>query len=213
LRYFRKKILEWGADNYKPFPWRTTSNLFHGLVAEIMLQRTRAEQVEPLYREFAARFPTPRDALTHPDEVTKLLRPLGLAWRTRLLLRMFEELDRMGHIPCDAGALQGLPGVGPYAAAAFICFHCEKRAVPIDSNIVRLYGRFFGLKTGPETRRQKSFIMFADMITPRKGLRQFSYAVIDHSRAICRPKPLCDRCTLRRRCCHFRARTAHPDLN
>ena len=37
-----------------------------------------------------------------------------------------------------------LPGVGEYIASAFRSFHFGKREFIIDSNVVRLYGRFYG---------------------------------------------------------------------
>ena len=58
ISYFKKRLIDWGRVNFKDFPWRRTKNKWHYLVAEIMLQRTKADQVEPVYLSFVRSFPT-----------------------------------------------------------------------------------------------------------------------------------------------------------
>jgi A/G-specific adenine glycosylase len=204
IKSFRRKLLEWGTRNFAPFPWRLTRNSFHALIAEIMLQRTKAEQVERVYMEFARRYKTPEDVLEDTeDHLLSLLRPLGLYWRSKTILKLVAELHVKG-IPTDLGDLLDLPGVGPYAAAAFLSFHRGHRAVIVDSNVVRLYGRYFGFVTDPETRRFKQFLDLADRITPRRDFRKFNYALLDHTRMLCKHKPLCPRCPLNGNCCFGR---------
>jgi A/G-specific adenine glycosylase len=101
--------------------------------------------------------------------------------------------------------LLSLPGVGPYAASAYLSFHCGKRAAIIDGNIVRLYGRVFGLSVHAETRRTKEFIALAESMTPPRAFRAYNYAVLDFTRAVCRPKPNCEGCPLRDLCAYGRA--------
>jgi len=50
LRSFRKRIIDWGVDGYQDYPWRRTENKWHALVAEILLQRTKAQAVIPVYK-------------------------------------------------------------------------------------------------------------------------------------------------------------------
>jgi A/G-specific adenine glycosylase len=196
---FRHRLLAWGKKNYADFPWRSTKNLFHSLVAECMLQRTRAEQVVPIYDEFTKKYRRPSDVIDDQD-VLDLLRPLGLYWRSRAMLRMIHELQSLGDLPRNTKGLRKLPGVGPYAAAAMVSFHTGKRAVIVDSNVVRIYGRYFGFMTDGETRRSDSFLKLANRITPSLSFKQFNYALLDHTRAICRPKPRCDVCPLNTTC-------------
>src|SRR6267142_2280787 len=152
---FRRKLLHWAKSNTATFPWRTTTNKFHGLIAEMMLQRTRAEQVQPIYETFVRRFPSPLEAAHAPAaDFRKLLRSLGLEWRIRTIRELVTTLAKTtGEIPSSSQELIELPGVGDYVAAAFRTLHLNKSATLIDANIVRLYGRYFGVKTGPETRR------------------------------------------------------------
>jgi A/G-specific adenine glycosylase len=45
-------MLEWHKKNRRIFPWRQQRDPFRVLVAELMLQRTRAAQVVAAYQTF-----------------------------------------------------------------------------------------------------------------------------------------------------------------
>ena len=194
---FRKSILEWGRKNFASFPWRHTSNRWHALTAEVMLQRTRAEQVLPVYVAFVKKYPTPDSLLRkrHPN----LFSDLGLVWRHRMFLRLANALIDHG-LPSDERGLKRLPCVGAYISGAMLSLHLGKRSPIIDSNIVRIYGRFFGFPVDGETRRKQHLKDLADLITPQRTFRDFNYALIDFTREICRPKPLCNACPLSSKC-------------
>lgn len=206
LAFFRSTLLKWKRRNFVSFPWRTTRNPLHGLVAEVMLQRTKAEQVVPIYAEFVRRFPTARSAArVERPAFEKLLRPLGLKWRVRAIRNLCIAIARSGgKVPTTIHHLRQLPGVGDYASSAFSTFHLNTPSTLIDSNIVRLYGRFFGFETGPETRRSRHFRSLADLVQPRRGASRFAYALLDFTRSVCKPRPRCGICPLRRMC-HFAA--------
>jgi len=205
--YLSTRIVLWGRSHFADYPWRKTTNRFHALVAEILLQRTRAEQVVPVYNRFVARFPHPA-SLAEADvaQVEAVIAPLGLRWRADLLPQLGRRLSEAHEeMPLDTQSLCGLPGVGPYSAAAFLSLHAGIRAPIVDSNVVRLYGRYFGFSTGPGTRRNKAFLRLAERVTPDRNYRDFNYGLIDLTRAICRPKPQHDMCPLATRCSDYRA--------
>src|SRR5438309_1736871 len=54
----RRRLLRWGRANYISYAWRTEIDPWLSLVAELLLQRTRAAQVEPVCRELARNYPT-----------------------------------------------------------------------------------------------------------------------------------------------------------
>lgn len=210
IDFFRVVLAKWGGENFARFPWRNTRNSFHALVAEVMLQRTRAEQAVPVYKEFARRFPSPSSAVqANSRTFLRLLKPLGLAWRARSLRTLVKVVAKNGgSVPHSFDELKELPGVGDYAAAAFSIFHLDKPATLIDSNIVRLYGRFFGLATGPETRRNKQFRLLAHRVQPTSNARSFAYALLDFTRSVCTPRPRCNICPLRKTCHYAKAQSA-----
>ena len=202
--YLRKKLLAWEQGNYPAFPWRDEISPFYALVAEVLLQRTRAEQVVPVYSNFIRVFPNPDSlAQTSIPDIEKVIAPLGLRWRAKFLNKLGKELVADGGVPADLASLRKLPGVGPYAAAAYLSFHVGRRVPIVDSNVVRFYGRFFGFRTGPETRRDRQLLDLADSITPKRAFKRLNYALIDFTRAICRPKPLHDICPVAKRCAFY----------
>ena len=196
VHYFTVRILKWGRRHFGSFPWRNTPNRWHALVAEVMLQRTRADQVVPVYNWFTSVYATPNEFVSRP---AKVFTNLGLPERDRQFLDLNRILADQG-IPHDKAELLKLPGIGEYISSAFLSLHLEKRTTLIDSNVVRAYGRFFGIKTDADTRRRKWFKDWCEAITPRRVFRDYNYGIIDFSREICNLRPLHDACTIKRRC-------------
>ena len=205
VREIRRRLTLWGRANYRAFPWRTPSSPFFGLVAEVMLQRTRAQNVVPVYERFAARYPTPQDlADADPDELLALWRPLGLLWRVPLVQALGARLADEERIPDTLEGLLGLPGVGPYAAAAYHSFHGDGRAVLIDSNVVRWLARLTGRPFDAETRRKRWVRDLIERVTPASGVREFNFALLDFTMTVCMPgRPRCEVCPLGPSLCEF----------
>jgi len=200
IRYIRSRLISWGKKHFRNFPWRKTQNRYHALIAEILLQRTRAEQVLPVYRKFIKEFSSPvKLAAAKTPDIRRTIKSLGLTWRAMQLKKLGVFLMKLygGKVPCNYEKLIGLPGVGPYAASAFLSFHCGKRYPIIDSNVVRLYGRLFGLEVGPETRRSKIMKDLANAMTPEGDFKAFNYALLDFTGKICKMKPDCIRSPLK----------------
>jgi A/G-specific adenine glycosylase len=171
------------------------------LIAEVLLQRTRADQVVPVFEHFKKAFRRPRDLADASElAILRVVGPLGLHWRARFLKRLGRTLVRRGRVPERPELLMSLPGIGPYAANAYASFHAGTRGVLLDSNLVRFYGRLLGLPTGPETRRTKLFRDIAELATPPRQTRAFNYALLDFTRSVCRPKPCCTVCPLLKDC-------------
>lgn len=207
IAYLHRKLLQWGRENYQDFPWRSLNNRWYSLVAEIMLQRTRAEQVEPIFVEFTEKYPHPSDYLA--DTESNVFEHLGLPQRRDWLKALADEIDKNG-IAENRDEVLALPGVGDYIASAFRSLHLNIRDRIIDSNVVRFYGRFFGFKTDGETRRKKWFINLAEILTPARVHRDYNYALLDFTRKICKPSPDCSACPLRRKCHYDRLPDERP---
>src|SRR5207247_7240127 len=110
-------LLRWFAKNKRIFPWRTTfehPDPYLILFTEIMLQRTRAEQVVPVYSKFVEQYPTfMKLSRARSQEVIALFSRLGLKWRAKGVVKLIEVLDKQyrGRVPSDLDALRELPGV------------------------------------------------------------------------------------------------------
>lgn len=53
----QKALIKWGQKNFRAFLWRETSEPYKVLMSEIMLHRTQASQVLPIYRHFIQIYP------------------------------------------------------------------------------------------------------------------------------------------------------------
>jgi len=164
-----------------------------------MLQRTRAEQVLPVYRHFCRRFRTP-GAFVQAG-CPPVFDRLGLVWREASLRALAKALEDKA-IPVDRRELLSLPGVGPYIAGAMRSLHFGVRDTIIDANVVRLYARFFGFSFDGETRRKRWLMNLADELTPRATSRLYNYGLIDLTRQVCRQIPACDVCPLALKCAY-----------
>ncbi|MDE3050868.1 MAG: A/G-specific adenine glycosylase, partial [Nitrospirota bacterium] len=51
-------MLKWYEKHGRDLPWRKTSDPYHILVSEVMLQQTQVERVIPKYHEFLDRYPS-----------------------------------------------------------------------------------------------------------------------------------------------------------
>lgn len=174
-----------------------------------MLQQTRVEQVIPYFRRFLRRFPTLR-ALAAADEsdVLKVWEGLGYYARPRNLLRLARRLmaERGGRFPRTYDELRGLPGVGPYTAAALgsLAFGLD---LPLsDGNVRRVLARMFALDEPRRERLDAECREIAAKLLPRGRAAAFNEALMELGATVCAPKrPRCDLCPLREVC---RARAA-----
>ena len=90
---FRKALIAWGREHFRPFPWRLTEDPYHILMAEVMLHRTQAPQVVPVYERFIECYPdVPELASASKEELCDVLYSLGLRWRIDLIQEMTTEL-------------------------------------------------------------------------------------------------------------------------
>lgn len=200
----REILLGWGRNHLRAYPWRETREPYHVLLAEVLLHRTRADQVVPVYHRILRRYPTIHDlAVAQPEDLADILRPLGLHWRVPLLLDMAREVVSRfgGDIPADPEKLITLPGIGPYIAAATSCFAFNRPEPILDTNTVRVLGRLFRLDVRESSRRSRKFRALMAELLDRNQPRLFNLALIDFAALICTPtKPACDRCPLQSLC-------------
>jgi len=208
---FRRLLLKWSETRLRVYPWRGERDRYRVLLAELMLRRTRADQVVGVYQEALRRYPTMDDlAAADSDEVRDVLRPLGLAWRANNVVSLAREVAEKfaGRVPDDVEDLKSLTGVGDYVANAVACFAGREPRAIVDTNVVRVIGRVFGLPTDPEARRRKTVRAAIDACLDRRRPQHYNYALLDFAAAVCTPsRPQCDACpfgTTRR--CDYAAR-------
>ena len=204
LSTLRRSLLRWFDAHQRDYPWRQTGNWFHLLMAEMMLRRTRADQVEPVYREFSRRFASPAQAARASDPTfQKLLRPLGLEWRARQLRDTVQHLTHSfaGRAPAPQDDLLDIPGVGPYANAMLRNRLFGERLAAVDSNVARFVCRLAGEPHHAESRRNPEVLAAADRFVNAKRSWELNLAILDLSALVCKPRrPLCPECPLLKHC-------------
>jgi A/G-specific adenine glycosylase len=214
-RWLRERVLAWFASSGRAFPWRETHDPYHVLIAELLLQRTRADLVEPLYRRFVTEYPDAKAlANADPVRVSEVLRPLGFAHRTARLPNLGRALVERhgGRIPRERADLLALPGVGEYVANAVRAVAFGEQEPLLDPNIIRLIGRVFGLRSDrARPRDDPALWSFIRSLLPRARAREFNLALVDLGAMVCRTRrPRCYSCPLRRRCMAFAAGEVTP---
>src|SRR5271157_3099422 len=118
-------LLKWYEKNGRSFPWREKRDPYQILIAEIMLQRTKANQVLPVYLDFIREFPTIESLKTATvRKVKRYFARLGLLWRANRVKQMAQDIvERFnGRIPSDRDQLLAIPSVGDYIADAVLAF-------------------------------------------------------------------------------------------
>jgi len=213
---FRKYLLSWWESGKRQFPWRETRDPYKVLIAEVLLHRTKAEQVVPFYRLFIETFPNIQTlARSTLAELNRLFYSIGLSWRWKLLHEMAIEIDTkyIGQIPEDFEQLTSLPGISHYIASSLRCFAFDYSEPILDSNTVRLAGRLIGLTVNDSSRRSRLFrAILQSLLDPLKH-REFNFALIDFAATICKAKiPLCSNCPLSSYCV-FYSHSIKVDVN
>jgi A/G-specific adenine glycosylase len=95
--------------------------------------------------------------------------------------------------------LVSLPGVGPYTAAAVAALGHGRRVAALDTNVRRVVARS---RLGTDAHRATGSNLAEASIQwmGRSDPQAFHQALMDLGREVCRPRPRCDGCPLRRHC-------------
>ena len=184
-------MLDWGKKNKRKFPWRNTRNPYKVLIAEVLLHRTQATQVIPVYNSLINRYSNIKDLAKGDDsEILKILYPIGLHWRSKLLHTMSNEINTRfnGEIPQSFDDLISLSGVSHYIASALRCFSFGYPDVLLDTNTIRVSGRIFGLKITDSSRRSLKFRNILENLIDKEHPREFNWALIDFAAMVCKSR-------------------------
>ncbi|NTV46878.1 MAG: hypothetical protein HGB11_10255 [Chlorobiales bacterium] len=208
IEYFQSKLLKWYRANGRDFPWRKKSiPIYQKVIAEVLLQRSRAETIAAFYPAFIARFPSWASlASTTEEEIAEILKPIGL-WRRRssTLLKLATEMKRNnGKFPRTREEIEALPGVGQYIANAVMMFaHGEPQAL-LDVNMARVLERYFRPRKLADIRYDPYLQHLAKFVINCEAYVSLNWAILDLASMICKARTMeHEKCCLRHRCRHF----------
>ena len=204
-RQFRARLLAWYRRNGRPLPWRTTSDPYHILVSEIMLQQTQVDRVLPKYDEWLEKYPSLEALAQAPeDDVTRTWYPLGYNVRPKRLQAIAREaVTRFdGTLPSDEATLLSFKGIGQYTAGAIRSFAFGERAAIVDTNVARVLFRVFIRSGDPKAHAVKRRLwQISNALVPVKHVFDFNQGLMDLGATICTPrKPKCLACPVASLC-------------
>ena len=202
-RRFQTRLLKWYEKHGRDLPWRKTSDPYHILVSEVMLQQTQVDRVIPKYHEFLDRYPSFEELADAPvSDVKKTWYPLGYNIRPeRLHSIACETVERYGgQLPSDAEELLSFKGIGRYTAGAIRSFAFNEDAPILDTNVIRVLHRVFVAKGDPKTQKAKLWQLSEALIPSGKGY-DFNQAIMDFGATCCTARnPSCRHCPMKSFC-------------
>ena len=207
-RRFRQRLLAWYRRHGRDLPWRNTSDPYHILVSEIMLQQTQVDRVLPKYAEWLDRYPSLEALAIAPEqEVTDAWYPLGYNIRPKRLQTIAREaVERYGgQLPADEETLLSFKGIGAYTAGAIRSFAFRERAAILDTNIARVLVRVFVGPGDPKSHAMKRHLWrLSETLVPAKHVFDFNQALMDFGAMVCVARnPKCLVCPMAKSCRAF----------
>jgi A/G-specific adenine glycosylase len=198
----------------RKYPWREEgAAVYEQMIAELLLQRTRADAVALRLQQVLRVIPS-WDALVtvSAPQLRSVLKPLGL-WKQRVaaLKRLAAEIvGRGGELPRAARELETLPAIGQYMANAFIVILKAGRAPYVDVNMARVLERHFGPRQLADIRYDPTLQDVAFQIVNSVHCQVINWAILDLAALVCTStSPRCRQCPLMRSCA-YRKQHAHP---
>jgi A/G-specific adenine glycosylase len=187
---FRRHLYRFFHAQGRQLPWRTTTDPYHILVSEIMLQQTQVERVALRYGPFINTFPDVLSLARAPlRDIMAGWQGLGFNRRAlalqRIAQRLVAEFD--GRLPASVETLRTFPGIGEATAGALVAFAFNQPAVFIETNIRRVFLHcFFAGQSGVKDRE---ILPLVDQTLDRKQPRPWYSALMDYGTMLKRAAP------------------------
>lgn len=201
LAALHERVNGWYAAAGRDLPWRHPDCSPWGVfLSEVMAQQTPLARVEPAWREWMQRWPTPAAlAAAAPGEAVRAWGRLGYPRRA---LRLHEAATVMverhgGEVPRTPAELLALPGVGAYTAAAVSCFAFGIPEVVVDTNVRRVLARAVQGRALPALTLTRAESELARDCQPaeRDAANTWNVAVMELGALVCVARgPRCDEC-------------------
>jgi A/G-specific adenine glycosylase len=194
------ELLTWYDRAQRDLPWRRPeATAWQILVSEFMLQQTPVARVDPIWRDWIARWPTP--SATAAASAADVLRAWGKLGYPRRAKRLHEcatviATEYGDVVPDDVEVLLTLPGVGAYTARAVACFAYRKRVPVVDTNVRRVIARaVHGRPDSPASVRDLADV---EALLPNDAdAPRFSVALMELGATVCTARsPRCGGCPL-----------------
>nr|WP_090345733.1 A/G-specific adenine glycosylase [Mycolicibacterium malmesburyense]CRL78273.1 HhH-GPD family protein [Mycolicibacterium malmesburyense] len=196
------QLVDWYAREQRDLPWRRPGvSPWQILVSEFMLQQTPVARVEPVWRAWVQRWPTP--SATAAAGAADILRAWGKLGYPRRAKRLHEcatviaaQYDDV--VPSDVETLLTLPGIGAYTARAIACFAYRDRVPVVDTNVRRVVARVVHGRADAAASSSPRDLADVEALLPERDLAPtFSIALMELGATVCTARaPRCGLCPL-----------------
>ena len=198
---FQRALLRWYRANARALPWREVPSPYKTVVSEFMLQQTQVKTVLPYFARWLAEFPDFAALAAAPESrVLKLWEGLGYYARARNLHRLAKALAALPELPRTAAGWLGLPGVGPYTAAAVASIAFSDAAACVDGNVVRILARLTADRREfrDSASAAREFSPLAGALLTRNTPGDHNQAMMELGATVCtKGNPQCPVCPVR----------------
>lgn len=178
-------------------------NPFELLVATILSAQSTDERVNLVTPALFERYP---DARALAGAAARDVEPLVVSTgffrqKTKALIGMAQALvaEHGGDVPADMAKLTALPGVGRKTANVVLGHALGVPGLPVDRHVLRVANRI-GIADTQDPEKVETQLCAA---LPKEMWTLASDVLILHGRRVCKPKPLCPQCSVRRDCDYF----------
>ena len=209
-----QQLSSWYEQAQRDLPWRRPGvTPWQILVSEFMLQQTPVARVEPIWRAWVQRWPTPSaTAAASAADVLRAWGKLGYPRRAKRLHEcatvIAESFDDV--VPSDVETLLTLPGIGAYTARAVACFAYRQRVPVVDTNVRRVVARaLHGRADAAASSSPRDLDDVAALLPDDAEAPRFSVALMELGATVCTARsPQCGLCPLSS--CRWRTRGFPP---
>jgi len=202
-----ERLLAWYDAHGRSLPWRAPRgerpDPYRVWLSEVMLQQTTVRAVMARFERFLTRWPTV-EALAAAEREAVLDEWAGLGYyaRARNLYKCAQIVasEHGGQFPRDIEALQRLPGIGPYTAAAIAAIAFDAPVAAVDGNVERVIARYKAIET-PLPEAKPDIHDATQALLPESRAGDFAQALMDLGAGVCTPaRPNCLLCPWRSDC-------------
>jgi A/G-specific adenine glycosylase len=209
VKFLQENLLAWYKTTGRRFYWRRKGlSQYQYIIAEVLLQRTKAETIAKFYPLFILEFPNWLSlANANLAAIETFLKPVGLYTQRALRLQNLakEMIKRKGRLPRDRQDLESIPFMGQYIANAVELVIFNQPSPLVDVNMARVIERFFGPRQLADIRYDPYLQKLAYKIVNHPNAKYINWAVLDFAALICQArKPLCEKCVISHNCVYYR---------
>src|SRR5262245_7185947 len=178
-------------------------NAFELLVATILSAQSTDARVNMVTPGLFAKYPDAA-ALARARQATLEKQIVSTGFfrqKSKALIGMAKALvsEHAGQVPADMELLTKLPGVGRKTANVVLGHALGVPGLPVDRHVLRVSNRV-GIAESDDPIKVESHLCAS---LPKEMWTLASDVQILHGRRICRPKPLCDQCSVAPDCDYY----------